>query len=201
LHPATRKSVALPVVILVLALSACGGGSSSTGGAGDETGTTLAARGDGSPSTESPPTPSADTRGTGNFSLVFEQSFQDCASCGIWFDSAELVIEHDRGTFKSSQVGSLLIKQSPYHQGTFNAKTSAIPRVADIRNATLYLRLNPHEGISNNDFSSTLSVYGNVGGNMVYLREITAQFDIKGNGFSKSNPVVPIDFTEYAKRI
>ena len=86
-------------------------------------------------------------------------------------------------------------------QGTFYADTGAIPGVADIRNATLYLRLNPHEGISNDDFSSTLSVYGNVGGNLVYLREITAQFDIKGSGYSKSNPVVPIDFTEYAKGI
>jgi hypothetical protein len=189
---------------LALALTACGGGSSSTGAAGNESGSTYAARGDEAttvPSTESTPAPPAPSSGRGEFSLVFEQTYQSCASCGIWFDSAELVIEHDRGTFRSSQVGSLLIKQSPYFQGTFRASIAGVPRVADIRNATLYMRLNLHEGISNDDFTSTLAVYGYAGGNLEYIRDITAQYDIKGRGYSKANPVVPIDFTEYAKRI
>lgn len=205
MHPVISKiSTLLPIGILALALTACGGGSSSTGAAGNESGSTYAARGDGAttaPSTESTPAPPAATSGRGEFSLVFEQTFQSCASCGIWFDSAELVIEHDRGTFRSSQVGSLLIKQSPYFQGTFRASIAGIPQVADIRNATLYMRLNGAEGISNDDFTSTIAVYGYVRGNLEYIRDITAQYDIKGRGYSKANPVVPIDFTEYAKRI
>ena len=206
MHPAISKiSTLLPIGILALTLSACGGGSSSTGAAGDESGSTYAARGDGAasvPSTESTPAPPpAAPRGGGEFSLVFQQTYQSCASCGIWFDSAELVIEHDRGTYRSSQVGSLLIKQAPNIQGTFRAATGAIPRVADIRTATLYMRLNPHEGISNDDYTSTIAVYGYVNGSLEYIRDITAQYDIKGRGYSKANPVVPIDFTEYAKRI
>ena len=205
MHPVISKiSTLLPIGILALALSACGGGSSSTGAAGNESGSTYAARGDGAattPSTESTPAPPAATSGRGDFSLVFEQTYQSCASCGIWFDSAELVIEHDRGTFRSSQVGSLLIKQSPYHQGTFRASIAGVPRVADIRTATLYMRLNLHEGISNDDNTSTLAVYGYANGNLEYIRDITAQYDIKGRGYSKANPVVPIDFTEFAKRL
>ena len=203
MHQATRKiSTLLPICILALVLSACGGGSSSTGGAGS--GSTYAARGDGAataPSTESTPAPAPAPGIRGEFYLVFEQTYQSCDSCGIWFDSAELVIEHDRGTYTASQVGSLLIKQAPYHQGTFRANIDSIPRVADIRSATLYMRLNGAEGISNDDSTSTLSVQGIVQGNLEYLRDITAQDDIKGRGYSKANPVVPIDFTEYAKRL
>lgn len=205
MHQATRTiSTLLPIGILALVLSACGGGSSSTGGAGS--GSTYAARGDGgatAPSTASTsaPVPAPTSGIRGEFYLVFEQSYQSCASCGIWFDSAELVIEHDRGTFTAGQVGSLLIKQAPYSQGIFRANIDSIPRVADIRSATLYMRLNGAEGISNDDFTSRLSVQGIVQGNLEYLREITAQDDIKGRGYSKANPVVPIDFTEYAKRL
>jgi hypothetical protein len=144
----------------------------------------------------------ASTRtGNGDFNLVFEQSFQSCASCGIWFDSAELVIEHSEGRFSARRSGSLLIKEAPYHQGRFKADISAIPPSADIHSATLYMHLNRHEGISNDDFTSSLSVFGYVDGSLEYIREITAQHDIKGRGYSKANPVVPIDFTDYARRI
>lgn len=206
MHPDKRKLLALLTIGgFALVLSACGGGSSSTGG-GNQSGSTYAARGDG-PSTapgtgETAPTPGPVVRGgTGEFSLIFEQSYQSCDSCGIWFDSAELVIEHDRGTFRANQTGSLLIKQAPYYQGSFKANIGTISQTSSIKSAILYMRLNPHEGISNDDFTSTLSVYGNIGGNMTYLREITAQYDIKGRGYSKANPVVPIDFTEYASKL
>ena len=136
-----------------------------------------------------------------DFRLVFEQSYQSCDSCGIWFDSAELVIEHSEGRFSARQTGSLLIKEAPYHQGRFNADISAIPQSAEIRSAILYMHLNRHEGISNDDFTSTLSAYGYIDGTMTPLREITAEHDIKGKGYSKANPVVPIDFTDFARRI
>lgn len=205
MHRATREiSTLFSICLVSLVLSACGGGSSSTGAAGDGAGSTYAARGDG-PSTATgsagSTAPANVPRSSGDFHLVFEQSYQSCDSCGIWFDRAELVIEHERGTFTSSQVGSLLIKQAPYHQGRFRADITSIPNGSNIRSATLYMVLNPHEGISNDDFTSTLSVYGYVGGNLEYVREITAQNDIRGRGFSKANPVVPIDFTAYVSRI
>ena len=138
---------------------------------------------------------------SGDFDLVFEQSYQSCDSCGIWFDSAEIVIEHSEGRFSARQSGSLLIKEAPYHQGRFKADISAIPRSAEIRSAILYMHLNRDEGISNDDFTSRLSAFGYVDGSLTYLREITAENDIKGRGYSKANPVVPIDFTEYARQI
>ena len=137
----------------------------------------------------------------GDFNLVFEMSYQSCSSCGIWFDSAELVIVHSEGRFTAQQSGSLLIKEKPYRQGSFNADLSSIPSSSKIESATLYMHLNRHEGIANDDFTSTISVYGNIGGSMNYIREITAQDDIKGKGYSKANPVVPIDFTDYARQI
>ena len=128
-------------------------------------------------------------------------SYQSCASCGIWFDSADLVIIHSEGKFTAQQSGSLLIKEKPYRQGRFNANLSSIPSSSTIESATLYMRLNRHEGISNDDFTSTISVYGDIDGSMNYVREITARDDIKGKGYSKANPVVPIDFTDYARQI
>jgi len=138
---------------------------------------------------------------TGDFHLVFEMSYQSCSSCGVWFDSAKLVIVHSQGRFTAQQTGSLLIKEAPYFQGRFNANISSIPPASTILSATLYLHLNAAEGISNDDFTSSISVYGDVGGSKRYIKEITAQNDIKGRGYSKANPVVPIDFTNYAKQI
>lgn len=150
---------------------------------------------------ESEPEVAATGPRSGDFRLVFEQSYQSCDSCGIWFDSAELVIEHSDGRFSASQSGSLLIKEAPYHQGRFQADIDSIPVSAEIKSATLYMHLNRHEGISNDDFTSTLSVYGYIGGDLTYIREITAEHDIKVKGYSKANPVVPIDFTAYARQI
>lgn len=135
---------------------------------------------------------------TDDFSLVFEMSHQSCSSCGIWFDSAELVIVHSQGRFTARQSGSLLIKEAPYHQGRFTADIGSIPLSSTIESATLYMLLNADEGISNDDFTSTISVYGDTGGSREYIREITAQDDIKGKGYSKANPNVPIDFTAFA---
>jgi hypothetical protein len=145
-------------------------------------------------------TAAAETR-TGDFSLVFEMSHQSCSSCGIWFDSAELIVIHSEGELTARQSGSLLIKEAPYSQGRFNADISSIPPSSEIESATLYMLLNRDEGISNDDFTSSIAVYGYVGGSRRYIREITAADDIKGRGFSKANPNVPIDFTAYARRI
>ncbi|MCI5121745.1 MAG: hypothetical protein D3908_11245 [Candidatus Electrothrix sp. AUS4] len=70
--------------------------------------------------------------GSGKFSLVFYQTVMACASCGIWFDSAKLVIEHSNGTFTSSQSGNLLIKKAR-GPGYFHANISSIPANATIR--------------------------------------------------------------------
>ena len=136
--------------------------------------------------------------GTNTFSLVFYQTVMPCASCGIWFDSATLSIEHSSGTFTSSQSGGLLIKKTrgPAH---FNADLSSIPSSATIHSATLTMSLNTHEGIANSDNKSVIEVYDNPSGS--FIRTITAKEDIKGKGYSKSNPHVPVDFTSYAKQV
>ncbi len=135
--------------------------------------------------------------GTGKFSLVFSQTVMPCASCGIWFDSAKLVIEHSSGTFTSSQSGSLLIKKTR-GSGYFSADLSAIPSSATIQNATLVMSLNTHEGIANSDYTSVIEVYDSSG---AFVRTITARDDIRGKGYDKGNPNVPIDFTDYAKQV
>lgn len=140
--------------------------------------------------------------GSNNFSLLFVQETQPCASCGIWFDSAQLVINHSAGTFTKSKSGGLLIKLSSGKLGTFQADLSSIPASATIQNATLYMHLNTHEGIANSDNSSVITAYDTSGGSRgAVVRTITAAGDIKGKGYSKSNPNVPIDFTAYAQQV
>ncbi|MDU9048061.1 MAG: hypothetical protein Q3M30_04380 [Candidatus Electrothrix sp. Rat3] len=135
--------------------------------------------------------------GTGKFSLVFSQSVMACASCGIWFDSAKLTIKHSDGTFTSSQSGSMLIKKTR-GSANFNADLSGIPASATIQKATLVMSLNTHEGIANSDFKSVITVHDSSGD---FVRTITARDDIRGKGYSKGNPHVPIDFTDYAKKV
>lgn len=200
---------------IAIALIGCGGGSTTEGFGpipnaltSDPVPNAISSSGPTGATTPTAPTTAAPTTappaggpGTDNFSLVLEQSYQSCDSCGIWFDSAELIVKHEWGTYRSSQRGNLLVKKEPYHKGQFVANLNAIPDGATIYSAILYMRLNAVEGISNDDFRSTLSVYGRLNGSLVYLREITARDDIKGRGYSKANPVVPIDFTAYARRL
>lgn len=182
------KLLLIPFVIL---LWGCDHNSSSSSGGGTVTRTDAATGGGGG----------SGGGARGRFSLEFEMTYQSCGSCGIWFDSAQLVIVHSAGRFTARQSGSLLIKRSPYRQGRFVADLSSIPASATIKSATLYMMLNPHEGIANSDRSSTIAVNGYVNGSKRFVREISAARDIKGRGYSKSNPNVPIDFTAYARQL
>ena len=140
--------------------------------------------------------------GSYDFNLRFIQTVQPCASCGIWFDSAELVINYtgdNNKPYRKVQRGNLLIKQASGRVGRFQANLSSIPASAAINKATLYMRLNTAEGIANSDNSSVIEVYDNPTG--AFVRRITAAGDIKGKGYSKGNPNVPIDFTAYAKQV
>lgn len=140
--------------------------------------------------------------GRNNFDLSFKQTVQPCASCGIWFNSAELVVSYsgdNNKPFKKLQRGNLLIKQASGRVGRFQADLSPIPASATITKATLYMRLNTAEGIANSDNSSVIEVFDAPTG--TFVRRITAAGDIKGKGYSKSNPNVPIDFTAYAKQL
>ena len=142
--------------------------------------------------------------GSNNFSLLFLQDVQPCASCGIWFDSAELVVTYagSNKPYIYRKNGGLLIKQSSAKQGRFQTTLASIPAGSAITKARLYMRLNSHEGIAGSDNSSVISVYDFSGGSRGPLvRKITASGDIKGAGYSKSNPNVPIDFTAYAKQV
>ncbi len=150
--------------------------------------------------TEAAPQGAPAASGSGNFCLVFKQTVQPCASCGIWFDSAELVINYSDSNkpFRKAQKGNLLIKQSSGKVGRFQANLSSIPGGAIIEKATLNMNLNTHEGIAGSDNSSVITVFDCQGPE---IRKITAAQDIKGKGYSKSNPRVPIDFTSYAQQV
>lgn len=53
--------------------------------------------------------------------------------------------------------------------------------------------------LANSDSTGVITVYDNSSGQKGgVVRTITAAGDIKGRGYSKSNPTVPIDFTGYA---
>jgi hypothetical protein len=138
----------------------------------------------------------------GEFHLLFDQSLMACPACGLNFDSAELIIEHSAGRFKAYQSGSLLIKKGPYRQGRFRADISSIPPEAEIHSAILNMRLNKHEGIASVDHSSEYVVKGYVDGSLIHVKDFNVQRDIKGRGYSKGmNPVVPFDFTSYARKL
>ena len=195
MHLATSKFLNLVAVsTLALLLSACSGDEleklTSSGGGSEATS-----------SATSDSTSSTASRNSNDFSLVFDQKYQACSDCGIWFDSAELVLVTDKGTFRFNQSGSMLIKQNPFRRGFFRANLSAVPKDARIQSATLYMHLNHHEGIANSDKASIISVSGYVNGSLQYVRDITAAGDIKGRGYSKANPSVPFDFTQFARRL
>ena len=142
--------------------------------------------------------------GSNNFSVLLEQTTQTCADCGVWFDSAELVVQYagSNKPYTYRQNGGLLIKQSSGKTGRIQTSLASIPAGSAIIKATLNMRLNSHEGIAGSDNSSVISVYDFSGGSRGPLvRKITASGDIKGAGYSKSNPNVPIDFTAYAKQV
>ena len=206
-----RLSFAVLVLTTAFLIISCGddddGGSS--GGSGEiETATPQAAATEEPPQTvvaqEAPQNPVVNN-GSDNFSLHFEQTVQPCASCGVWFESAELVVDYtgdSNGTFRHVQRGNLLIKQASGKVGRFQVYLNAIPASAAITQATLFMMLDPDEGIANADNSSVIAVYDlSSGSKGPLVRYITAAEDIKGKGYSKSNPNVPIDFTAYAKEV
>lgn len=132
-----------------------------------------------------------------DFDLTFKQTTLPCGECGISFDSVELVIVHSQGTF-SARRGAMHIKKAPYRVGHFKADISSIPREAQIVRATLNMLFNRDEGIANGDHGTVISVYD---ARSSLVRKITASGDIKGKGYSKANPLLPVDFTAYAKRL
>jgi hypothetical protein len=191
-------AVLLLACLLTISCSDDDGGSSGGSGVAD-TDPNLNTAPQEAATTQAAPT---EAIGTNDFNLRFNQTVQPCASCGIWFDSAELVVEYsgdNNKPFRKVQRGNLLIKQSSGKVGRFQANLSSIPAGAAIKRATLNMRLNTAEGIANSDNSSVIEVYDAPTG--IFVRRITAAGDIKGRGYSKGNPNVPIDFTAYAKQV
>jgi len=194
-------------MITALFTISCGddddGGTAGGSGVADTNPLAAAAAPEAEAQTAQPDTAAAG--GSKNFSLVFEQTTQTCADCGVWFESAELVVRYsgDNGKpYRKFQSGNLLIKQSSGKIGRFDADLSSIPATASITQATLFMLLDPDEGIANSDNTSIIAVYDNSGGQKGGLiRTITAAADIKGKGYSKANPNVPVDFTAYAAQV
>ena len=133
------------------------------------------------------------------FKLEFKQTTMPCAGCGWLFDSVQLVINHSAGKFVKNGKGFLV--KVGRAKPIFSADLSSIPSSATIQSATLYMRFNAHEGIARGDFTSTAVVYGWLDASKSKVRDITAKKDIKGKGYSKSNPNLPIDFTAYAQKV
>ena len=197
-------AVLLLAVLLTMSCSDDDGGSSGGGGVADTDPNLNTPQAAAQETVEAETTQAAGAAATGsyNFDLKFIQTVQPCASCGIWFDSAQLVVQYggdNNKPYTKTQRGNLLIKQASGKVGRFTANLSTIPAGAAITKATLYMRLNTHEGIANSDNSSVIEVYDNPTG--AFIRRITAAGDIKGKGYSKGNPNVPIDFTAYAKQV
>lgn len=197
------KNFRLLVVLIVTSFLVISCGDDDDGGTAGGSGETAAAL---APEAAQPAEQSAPaTTASKNFSLLFEQTTQTCADCGVWFESAELVIQYSGDNskpYKHFQAGNLLIKQASGKIGRFEADLSSIPASAEITQATLYMLLDPDEGIANSDNTSVIAVYDNSGGQRGGLvRTITAAEDIKGRGYSKANPNVPIDFTAYAIQV
>jgi hypothetical protein len=134
------------------------------------------------------------------FRLEFQQTYLPCASCGWLFDSVQLVIKHSQGKFVKDGKG-FLVKTGGNRNGHFSADLSSIPSAATIDSATLYMRFNTHEGIAREDNSSKVAVFGWVDGKKTLVKSLTTTKDVKGKGYSKANPNLPIDFTTYAKRV
>ncbi len=152
------------------------------------------------PATEAATTIRKEPRG--EFHILIDQSHMACVECGLNFDSAELVIDHSAGRFTARQSGSLHIKKGPYRQARFRADIRSIPPEAEIYKATLHMRLNQDEGMASGDHSSEYVVKGYVKGNLIHIKDFNVQNDIKGRGYSKGlNPVVPFDYTSYARKL
>ncbi len=197
------KRFAFGVLLLLAGLLIVSCGDDDDGGTAGGSGETAAAA---APAAAQPVAQSAPAAaGSKNFSLLFEQTTQTCADCGVWFESAELVVRYtgdNNQPYRKFQQGNLLIKQSSGRVGRFEADLSAIPASSTITQATLFMLLDRDEGIANADNTSVIAVYdfssGTRGG---LIRNITAAQDIKGSGYSKANPNVPIDFTAYASQV
>jgi hypothetical protein len=134
------------------------------------------------------------------FKLEFQQTSLPCASCGWLFDSLQLVVKHSQGKFVKNGKG-FLVKKGGNRNGHFSADLSSIPSAATIDSATLYMRFNTHEGIAREDNSSRVVVFGWVDDKKTLVKNLTTQKDVKGKGYSKANPNMPVDFTVYAKRV
>lgn len=197
------KRIACFALLLLAGLLIVSCGDDDDGGTAGGSGETAAAAAPeaAQPAEQSAPAATASK----NFSLLFEQTTQTCADCGVWFQSAELVVRYtgdNNKPYVKYQQGNLLIKQSSGKVGRFEADLSAIPALSTITQATLYMLLDPDEGIANADNTSVIAVYDfSSGAKGALVRTITAAQDIKGSGYSKANPNVPIDFTAYASQV
>ena len=124
----------------------------------------------------------------------------------------------------SDNFHSILVKMAPARTGLFRADISEIPPDATIEEATLFLHIHSHEGLSNADFTSVLEVYecegdwnwdeanwsqaangtpwNQPGGDFgEFIREIRAFEDMHALGYNKGNPDAQFSFTDYAVKL
>ena len=125
---------------------------------------------------------------------------------------------------RASHEDALLVKQGPARTGLLFSDLSSIPEGAEILEARLYMHIHVREGLANSDRTSVLTVYEGMhewdfatvnwnqwrpglawtsagGDSGPVVREIRADRDLWGRGFSKANPDANFDFTAYVTEL
>jgi len=129
--------------------------------------------------------------GSGNLSFSFTQTSMPCAGCGWLFSSSKLVVTGTSGSASASGPGFLVKVGRGSPTVKFDISKSSVGTVTSAR---LYLTFHTGEGIANGDYSSVVKVYGNGG----HIATYTAG-QVKGLGYSKSNPNFNFDVTSFVK--
>ena len=114
-----------------------------------------------------------------------------CASCGWLFTSSKLEVTGSAGSVSASAPGFLVKVGRGTPTVKFNIPKSSVGTVTSAR---LYLVFHTGEGIANGDYSSIVKIYGNGG----HIATYTAG-QVKGLGYSKSNPNFNFDVTSFVK--
>ena len=154
-----------------------------------------------------PPTPGSGKpvsslgAGTKLVRFEFRQTVMHCPEeCVFLFDSIKLIIETDKGTVER-EGPRFVVREDAGIVGSAEWDISEIPAGATIQKATLWMEFDQAEGIAGADETSVMEVYGFYQGQPVLIRTLHAGNDIKAKGYSKSNPLMPVDFTSYMRNI
>ena len=143
--------------------------------------------------------------GSKRIKFQFEQTSLGCPrECNFVFDAITLKIETDKGAFEREGHRFRVRKDhNPPLTPQFQWDLSEIPSKANIKKATLWLQFDTHEGLAGGDWTSVLEIYGFFNGVRSSIRTLRAKEEIKEKGYGKPtlNPLMPVNVTEYVRKI